>query len=137
MHNIFQQMRKGFNNSRQHHTVAVALDMSKASDRVNKNKLILTDITNIIKPTSMHSIQWNTFKIQINQHLEYHKLEFGLQCYLKFTSLINFLPKDVPISTYANDIHNSHSISHQSPFKPNNLFKNIFTKYYNFYTRPS
>ena len=35
----------------------------------------------------MHSIQWHTLKIQINQHLEYHKLEFGLQRYLKFTSL--------------------------------------------------
>ena len=40
--------KKGFNNPRQHHTVPVALNMSKAFDTVNKNKLILTNIQNTI-----------------------------------------------------------------------------------------
>ena len=35
----------------------------------------------------MHSIQWHTLKIQIDQHVEYHKVEFGLQHHLKFRSL--------------------------------------------------
>ena len=46
LHSIFDQITKGFNNPREHHTVAVALDMSKAFDTVNKNKLILTNIPN-------------------------------------------------------------------------------------------
>ena len=48
LHSIFHQITKGFNNPRQHHSVAVALDMSKAFDTVNKNKLILTNISNTI-----------------------------------------------------------------------------------------
>ena len=49
LHNIFHQITKCFKNPRQHHTVAVAWDMSKAFDTVNKNKIILANITNIIK----------------------------------------------------------------------------------------
>ena len=51
--NIFHQMTEGFNNPKSlKHTVAVALDMSKAFDTVNIHKLIhkltLTNTPNII-----------------------------------------------------------------------------------------
>ena len=48
MHNICHQITKGFKNPRQHHTVAVALDMSKAFETVNENKLVPTNIPNTI-----------------------------------------------------------------------------------------
>ena len=71
LHNIFHQITKGFNSPRQHHTVAVALNMSKTFDTVNKNKLITNKhyehhlVYNQLhlRTSSMHSIQWHTFKI--------------------------------------------------------------------------
>ena len=49
LHNVCHQITKGFNSPRLPQcTVAVALDMSKAFDTVNINKLTLTNIPNII-----------------------------------------------------------------------------------------
>ena len=48
LHNICHQITKDCNNPRQHHIVAVALDMSKVFDAVSINELILTNIPKTI-----------------------------------------------------------------------------------------
>ena len=106
--------KKSFNNPRPpQRTVAVALDMSKAFDTVNIHKLTLTNIANIItkfiasykkKTTSMHSIQWHTLKTQrINTGVQ----QGGVLSPILFNiypSDIPLPPKDIQITTYADDV---------------------------------
>ena len=73
----------------------------------------------------MHSMQWHFLKIQINQHLEYHKVKFRLQQYLKFTFLrLPSSQRRTNLNIRADDITiTAPHINHHLRF--NNSFKNI------------
>ena len=76
--------------------VTLALDMSKAFDTINIHKLTLTNTLNIIITfiaNCIHGLQactqYNGTFLNLNEiTLEYHKVEFCLQHYSTYTSLI-------------------------------------------------
>ena len=117
LHNICRQITKGFNNPRRpQRTVAVALDMSKAFDTVNIHKLIhkltLTNIPIIIKFTANY-IKGRQACTQYSSKLSKLKqINIGVpQGRVLSPTLFNIYisetsssPKDVQITTYADDI---------------------------------
>ena len=107
MHNIYHQITKGFNNQRQHHTVAVALNMSKVFNTVSK--------TNLYKHSEHHHLVHSQLDLEDNKHA-LNKMalsqnsnkstsgvsQSGVQCPIVFKIYIpeiTLLPKDVQIST--------------------------------------
>ena len=100
LHNLFHQITKGFNNPRPpQRTVAVALDISKAFDTVNKHKhkctqthtkihsnIIIQFIANYIK-NDKHALNTSHSQNSNESTPEYHKVEFCLQLYSTFTPL--------------------------------------------------
>ena len=110
--------------------------MNKAFDGVNLNKRIgyyqtFQKLSLSSWPTTLKDNK-DTLKIQFNQHLEYHKVEFGLQHYLKFTSLRlpslqqTYKSRHKPMTYY--------SISHQSLFEAQLLIQQYLYKVIHFFT---
>ena len=116
-HTICHQITKGFNNSRPPQgTAATALDMSKVFDTVNIHKLIhkltLTNIPNIIIKFIANYIkaqactQYNGTLSKLKQ-INTEVLQGGVLSPTLFNIYISDIPlppKDVQITTYADDI---------------------------------
>ena len=136
--------------------------MSKVFDTVNIHKLTLTNIPNIIIKFIANYIKRRQTCTQYNGTLSKLKqinsgvLQGGVlspTIFNIYTSDISLPPKDIPITTYANDIiitayHTKHHKAQQliQPYlhkiyewaTTNNLHINIRQNYHhNFYTRPS
>ena len=117
LHNISHQITKGFNNPGPPQcTVAVALDMSKVFDTVNMHKLThkltLTNIPNIIKFIANYikgrqaCTQYNGTLSkckQINTGVPQGRFLFPT-LFSIYTFDIPLSPKDIHITTYADDI---------------------------------
>ena len=137
MQNIFHQIQKNFSNPKQHHTVAVALDMSKVFVTVNKNKLILTNITKIIKfiattfKDNKHALNTMTHSQNSNESTSgVRQVEIRSPTLFKiYISKVTLLPKDVQISTYGIDIRitASHTEHHLSPTTHSTIFLQCVT----------
>ena len=115
-HNICHQITRGFSHPRPPQcTVAVALDMSKALDTVNIHQLIhkltLTNILNIIIKFIANHIKGQ--QLELNTMLSNLKqIKSGIPqsgvlsptLFNIYTSDISLPPKNVQITTYADDI---------------------------------
>ena len=113
LQNICHQITTSFNNPRPPQcTVAVTLDMSKAFDAANIHKLTLANIPNIIINFKANYIKGQAFT-QYNDTLsKLKRINTGVPqsgvlsptLFNIYTSDIPLPPKDVQITTYADDI---------------------------------
>ena len=146
LQNISHQITKGFNNPRPpQRNVAVALDMSKAFNTVNTHKLIhkltLTNIPKIIIKFIANYIKGRQACNQYNGKLSKLKRintvvpQGGVlspTLFKIYTSDIPLPPKDVQITTYADDI--TITASHTKHRKAQQLIQPYFHKIYKWAT---
>ena len=146
LHKICHQITKGFNNPRPpQRTVAVALDMSKEFDTVSIHKLIheltLINIPNIIIKFKANYITGRQACIQYNGTLsKLKRINTGVSqggvlpptLFNIYTSDIPLTPKDIQITTYADDI--TITASHIKQRKTQQLIQPYLHKIYEWAT---